>query len=53
MLQMLFPLQSGELGSKIKNAKSMRKTILQERYSCFVQKNGSEKHQISAILQRL
>ena len=27
-------LQNGQLGSKIKNAKNMQKTILQDHYSC-------------------
>ena len=31
-------LQNGQLGSKIKNAKNMRKIILQDDYSCSVQK---------------
>ena len=30
--------KNGQIGSKIKNAKNMRKTIQQEHYSCFVQK---------------
>ena len=32
------PLQNGQFGSKIKNAKNMRKTILQNYKSCSVQK---------------
>ena len=32
------PLQNGQFGSRIKNAKNMRKTILQEQQSCSVQK---------------
>ena len=34
------PLQTGQFGSKIKNAKNMRKTILQEHWSCSVQKSA-------------
>ena len=30
-------MQNGQFGSKIKNAKNMRKTILQEQQSCSVQ----------------
>ena len=37
-MQKLEPLQNGQFGSKIKNAKNMRKTTLQEHYSCSVQK---------------
>ena len=37
-MQRLEPLQNGQFGSKIKNAKNMRKPILQEHYSCSVQK---------------
>ena len=37
-MQGLQPLQNGQFGSKIKNAKNMRKTILQEHKSCSVQK---------------
>ena len=31
-------MQNSQFGSKIKNAKNMRKTIQQEQYSCPVQK---------------
>ena len=31
-------MQNGQFGSKIKNAKNMRKTILQEQYSVSLQK---------------
>ena len=34
------------LGLKLQKAKNLRKTILQERYSCSVQKKRSRKHQI-------
>ena len=37
-MQRLEPWQNAQFGSKIKNAKNMRKTVLQERYSCSVQK---------------
>ena len=37
-MQSLYPLQDGQFGSKIKNAKNMRKTILQEHQSFSVQK---------------
>ena len=37
-MQRLQPLQNGEIGSKIKNATNMRKTILQEHQTCSVQK---------------
>ena len=33
-------MQNGQSGSKIKNAKNMRKTILQEEQSFSVQKTG-------------
>jgi len=33
-------LQNGQFGSKIKNAKNLPKTILQEHYSCSVQKTA-------------
>ena len=38
------PLQNGQFGSKIKNAKNMSKTILQEYSSCFVQKTILQEH---------
>ena len=34
------PLQNGQFGSKIKNAKNMRKTIQREHYSCSVPKTA-------------
>ena len=34
------PFQNSQFGSKIKNANNMRKTILQEHYSCSVQKTA-------------
>ena len=37
-MQRLQPLQSGQFGSKLKNGKNMRKTILQAHESCSVQK---------------
>ena len=37
-MQRLYPLENGQFESKIKNPKNMRKTILQEHYSCAVQK---------------
>ena len=37
-MQRLEPLQNGQFGSKIKNAKNIKKPILQEHYSCSVQK---------------
>ena len=37
-MQRLKPLQNCHFGSKIKNSKNMRKTILQEHWSCSVQK---------------
>ena len=37
-MQRLKPLQNCQCGSKIKNVKKMRETILQEHYSCSVQK---------------
>ena len=39
-MQSLKPWQNAQFGSKIKNAKNMRKTILQEQYSCSVQKTA-------------
>ena len=38
--QRLQPLQNGRFGSKVKNAKNMLKTILQEHKSCAVQKTA-------------
>ena len=37
---------NGQFGSKIKNAKNMRKTIVQDYKSSSVQKNRSKKHKI-------
>ena len=37
-MQRLWLLQNGQFGSKIEKAKHLRNTILQERYSCSVQK---------------
>ena len=34
------PLRNNQFGSKVKNANNMRKTILQEHYSCSVQKTA-------------
>ena len=34
------PLQNGPFGSKIKNTKNMRKTILQDHKRCSVQKTA-------------
>ena len=42
-MQRLKPLQNGQFGSKIKNAKNRQKTILQKHQSCSVGK-PSEKH---------
>ena len=39
-MQRLYPLQNGEFGSKYKNSKNMRKSILRERKSCFVKKTA-------------
>ena len=39
-MQRLEPLQNGQFGSNIKNAKHIRKTILLKRYSCSVQKTA-------------
>ena len=43
ILQRLQPLENGQSGSKIKNAKNMRKTILQDYKSCSVKKKTLEK----------
>ena len=40
ILQRLQPLQNGQFGSKIKNVKNMRKTILQEQQGSSVQKTA-------------
>ena len=37
-MQRLQPLQSGQFGSKIKIAKSMRKTAVEAPYSCIMLK---------------
>ena len=39
-MQRLQPLQNEQFGSKIKNAKNMEKTLLQEQQSCSVQKTA-------------
>ena len=41
-MQRLLPLQNGQFGSKIKNAKNMPKTILQQHQSCSVQKTAQK-----------
>ena len=45
-MQRLYSLQSGQFGSKIKIAKSMRKTAVEAHYSCIMQKNCSKKQLI-------
>ena len=42
----LYPLKNVQFGSKIKTAKNMRKTVVQEDYSSSVQKTAGKKHQI-------
>ena len=42
-MQRLQPLQSGQFGSKIKIAKSMRKTAVEAHYSCIMQKTSPKK----------
>ena len=39
-MQRLWPLQSGQFGSKIKIAKSMPKTAVAAHYSCIMQKTA-------------
>ena len=39
-VQRLQPLQSGQFGSKIKIAKSMRKKAVEAQYSCIMQKTA-------------
>ena len=39
-MQRLKALQSGHLGSKIKIAKSMRKTAVEAHYTCIMQKTA-------------
>ena len=39
-MQRLYPLQSGELGSKNKIAKGMPKTAVAAHYSCIMQKTA-------------
>ena len=39
-MQRPWPLQSGQFGSKIKIAKSMRKTAVEAHYSCIMQKTA-------------
>ena len=45
-MQRLQPLQSGQCGSKIKIAKSIRKTAVEAHYSCTMEKTGSKKQLI-------
>ena len=42
-MQSLYPLENGQFGSKIKNAKNMRKTILQDYKSSSGQKSPRKK----------
>ena len=42
-MQRLQPLQTGEFGSKIKIAKSMRKTAVEAHYSCNMQRTAPKK----------
>ena len=42
-MQRLYPLQSGQFGSKIKIAKSMRKTAVEPHYSCIMKKKQLRK----------
>ena len=42
-MQRLQPLQSGQFGSKIKIAKSMRKTAVKAHYSCIMKKTAPQK----------
>ena len=42
-MQRLYPLQSGQFGSKIKIAKSMRKTAVKAHYSCIMEKTAVKK----------
>ena len=39
-MQRIWPLQNGQFGSKVKNIKNIRKTILQDYKSCSVQKTA-------------
>ena len=39
-MQRLYPLQNDQFGTKIIKAKNMRKIILQDYYSCSVQKTA-------------
>ena len=39
-VQRLWPLQTGQFESKIKIAKSMRKTAVEANYSCIMQKTA-------------
>ena len=43
-MQRVYSLQNGQFGSKIKNPKDKRKFILQEHWSCYVQKSARKKH---------
>ena len=42
-MQSLKPLENGHFGSKIKNGKNMRKTMLQDYLSCSVEKTTRNK----------
>ena len=46
-MQRLQPLQNGQLGSKIKNAENMRKTILEDYSSFSVQKSARKNSKYS------
>ena len=41
-MQRLKPLHNGQFGSKIKMAKNVRKTVVQEDYSCSMQKTAGK-----------
>ena len=41
-MQRLYPLQSGQFGSKIKIAKSMQKAAVKAHYSCIMQKTAAK-----------
>ena len=42
-MQRLQPLQSGQCGSKIEIAKSIRKTAVEAHYSCTMERTDSKK----------
>ena len=46
-MQRLYPLQSGQFGSKIKIVKSMRKAAVEAHYSCIMQKTGPKNSEYS------